>query len=435
MHQLCITADDLVSALLRHSQRHAVCILDSCGVGHLGSHLLIAGIDPVEVLEVGRDDPSETLKLLNDKLGRDLAAIFTLSYEFGQKMAGLKGRRKGSGDRSEPDVYLALFETLIVHDYTSDETRLVGDRDAFEHLGSELTKPSEPETAKLGSNVKVSSNFTKTEYLAAIETIKEHIRDGDTYQTNLTQQLTAELPDGLTPEIVFKRLRRDHPAPFAAYIQREDSTVISASPERFLRVRSEPGCRVIDASPIKGTRKRGETAIEDENLRLDLITSEKDRAENVMIVDLLRNDLGRICAYGSVNVDKLCDLEEHPTLFHLVSTISGSLRDDVGFSDLIKATFPCGSITGAPKLSTMQIIDELEPTSRGLSMGAIGYYVPLEWNAPLATYDMSVGIRTMVIRDGVATFNVGGGITIDSDPATEYDETLLKSKALLSALT
>ncbi|MFN0139948.1 MAG: anthranilate synthase component I family protein [Pyrinomonadaceae bacterium] len=443
MHQLSITADDLVRALLRLSQYNSVCILDSSGVGHLGSHLLIAGIEPIEVLEVGSDDPSETLKLLDKKLAGDRAAIFTISYEFGQKMAGLESRREESADRTEPDVYLALFETLIVHDYTSGETKLVGNRDTFEHLGAELTKPSGLDTIEVGSTVEVSSNFTKAGYLAAIETIKEHIRDGDTYQTNLTQQLTAELPDGLTPEIVFERLRRDHPAPFAAFIKRADSAVVSASPERFFRVSrhvarrdsTEIAARRIETSPIKGTRHRGRTPPEDELLRKDLLASAKDRAENTMIVDLLRNDLGRVCEFGTVRVEKLCDLEEHPTLFHLVSTISGDLRAGAKFSDILRAVFPCGSITGAPKISTMKIIDRIEAADRGLSMGAIGYYVPESWNTDLAIYDLSVAIRTMVIRGHIATFNVGGGITIDSDPDAEYDETLLKSKALLRALT
>ena len=160
-----------------------------------------------------------------------------------------------------------------------------------------------------------------------------------------------------------------------------------------------------------------------------------------MIVDLLRNDLGRVCEYGSVHVEKLCDLEEHPTLFHLVSTISGELKENTKPSEILKALFPCGSITGAPKISTMRIIDQIEPSPRGLSMGAIGYYLPEgfgEINSPLSTLnsrlDLSVAIRTMVIRDQTATFNVGGGIVIDSDPESEYAETLTKAKALLEAI-
>jgi anthranilate/para-aminobenzoate synthase component I len=227
-------------------------------------------------------------------------------------------------------------------------------------------------------------------------------------------------------------LRRDHPAPFGAFIKRANSTVVSASPERFFTV--DRTTQTISTSPIKGTRPRGKTTAEDEALRNQLLTSEKDRAENVMIVDLLRNDIGRVCEFGSVEVEKLCDLEEHPTLFHLVSTINGKLRADVTFSDILKAVFPCGSITGAPKISTMRIIDGIEPSPRGLSMGAIGYYVPGETFGLPETIDLSVAIRTMVIRDRTATFNVGGGIVIDSDPEKEFDESLLKAKALLAAI-
>jgi para-aminobenzoate synthetase len=153
-----------------------------------------------------------------------------------------------------------------------------------------------------------------------------------------------------------------------------------------------------------------------------------------MIVDLLRNDIGKICDYGSVTVEKLCDLEEHPSLFHLVSTIGGRLRPDTKFSEILSAMFPCGSITGAPKHRTMEIIERIETANRGLPMGAIGVYVPPNFGSPGFDVQLSVAIRTMVIRDNNASFNVGGGITIDSDPAAEYDESLLKAKALLAAL-
>lgn len=476
MSRLNITVADLVDALLSLSQDHHACILDSCGVGHLGSHLLIAGIDPVEIVEITNDQPAETLKLLDEKLTGDLAAVFTISYDFGLKLLGLKSHGKEFSTPLEPDVYVALFDTLIVHDYNSGETNLVGNHEKFNAIREILTRsqargrsphgvmaPVESDLDDKTLNKltaanrppHVPSNFTKAEYLAAIETIKERIRDGDTYQTNLTQQLTVQLPYGVTADIVFERLRRDHPAPFAALLKRLDSTVVSASPERFFCVasspheqagslRSDPRVRsphvsmgyryIIETSPIKGTRRRGKTSDEDELLRNDLLNSPKDRAENTMIVDLLRNDLGRVCEFGSVRVEKLCDLEEHPTLFHLVSTITGELRDELKFSDILRAVFPCGSITGAPKISTMQIIDEMETANRGLSMGAIGYYVPPPWDSGLSTYDLSVAIRTMVIRGQVATFNVGGGITIDSNPEKEYDETLLKAKALLNAL-
>ncbi len=454
MQTLEISADELVSSLLSLSESEPVCILDSCGVGHLGSHLLISGIDSVEVVEISDEDPSVVLAELDARLDGDLASIFTLSYDFGEKVVGLSRPLPAPSSQHETDAFIASFDALIVHDYDTGETKLIGNSDTFPSIKNKLydsISNFRSEISNFKSEISnnqnpVTSNFTKPDYLAAIEAIKERIRCGDTYQTNLTQQLTATLDAELTPQTIFHRLRQQHPAPFAAFIKRLNSTVVSASPERFFRIDGgletgggNPTCREgvpsrITTSPIKGTRPRGKTEQEDAALRDELLTSPKDRAENTMIVDLLRNDLGRVCAYGSVRVEKLCDLEGHPTLFHLVSTISGELRSDIKFSDILKALFPCGSITGAPKISTMRIIDEIETVNRGLSMGAIGYRIPDKHFDLPATTDLSVAIRTMVIRDQTATFNVGGGIVIDSEPEKEYDESLLKAKALLTAI-
>ncbi|HEV7699561.1 MAG TPA: aminodeoxychorismate synthase component I [Pyrinomonadaceae bacterium] len=429
MRKIDLTADQLVSALLTLSETEPVCLLDSSGVSHLGSHLLIAGVRPLDVIEVWDTDPERTLWVLNERVAGPFATFFTLSYDLGAKLLGLRGR--SSQDR-EPDAFVSTFDTLIVHDYDSSRTMLSGNKARFDEIEKALItavrERTEPHPLQ---NKSAASNFTRAKYIDSIDTIKERIRAGDTYQTNLTQQLTVPLDDGLTPAGVFQDLRRNHPAPFAAFITRGDSTVVSASPERFFRIVGDK----ITTSPIKGTRPRGASSEEDDALRRELLTSVKDRAENTMIVDLLRNDLGRVCEYGSVEVEKLCDLEEHPTLFHLVSTVSGQLRRDATFADVIRALFPCGSITGAPKISTMRIIDELEKTHRGLSMGAIGYSVPTGFDALEPVIDLSVAIRTMVFRDGSVTFNVGGGIVIDSDPQKEYEESLLKAKALLYALT
>jgi len=443
MHEVDLSADHLVSALLELSKSETVCLLDSCGVGHLGSHLLIAGIEPREVHEIRTDNPTEALAFLDEKLSGDLAAIFTFSYDFGPKLEGIRSRLKAS---KEPDIFLALFDVLIVHDYDTRKTYLTGDESKFGLIGEKLRTVTVPGVPSVTKPSTFSSNFTKDGYISTVEEIEERIRRGDTYQTNLTQQLTVTLPKEMTPQNIFWNLRRDHPAPFAAFISRKDSSVVSASPERFFRVEGKR----ITTSPIKGTRPRGESKAEDDALRNELLSSEKDIAENTMIVDLLRNDLGRVCEFGSVKVEKLCDLEEHPSLFHLVSTISGDLRANTKFSNILKAVFPSGSITGAPKISTMRIIDELETVPRGLSMGAIGIYVPspiskVQSPKPAAnnfetldlgswTLDLSVAIRTMTIRDNKAVFNVGGGIVIDSDPEKEYEESLLKAKALLNAL-
>ncbi|MFM9904170.1 MAG: anthranilate synthase component I family protein [Pyrinomonadaceae bacterium] len=441
MNEIAISADKLIGALLRLSLTERVCILDSCGVSNLGSHLLIAGLVAVETLEISYDDPEETLKIVDEALSGDLACIFTLSYDFGMKMLGIMPRLKKNLIAREPDVFISTFDALIVHDYNDGRTYITGDSEKFDEIRAKLSTNSGVHKTGILSRPTISSNFTRPEYLAAIETIKEHIRSGVTYQTNLTQQLTAILPDDLSPQDIFYRLRRDHPAPFAAFINRPDSTVISASPERFIKIsrdasgREYAGAQRISTSPIKGTRPRGKTADEDTILRKELLASSKDRAENTMIVDLLRNDLGRVCEYGSISVEKLCDLEEHPTFFNLVSTITGDLKKNIRFTDVLKAVFPCGSITGAPKISTMKIIDRIETATRGLSMGAIGYYIPgSKFSFERSILDLSVAIRTMVVRGNTATFNVGGGIVIDSDPEMEYDETLTKAKALLRAI-
>jgi anthranilate/para-aminobenzoate synthase component I len=471
VHRLDLTADEIVRGLLKLSETEHVAILDSCGVGHLGSHLLIGGIGtPIH-------DPA-----LDDLVDSNRPTVFTLSYKLGAKLNGIATRPS-----TEPEIFALSFDALFVHDYYTGETQIIDNDSNADALLNEIsTAAGSFDSGEPTNNLTAHSNFNRRRYIDTVDAIKERIRAGDTYQTNLTQQITVDTGD-TKPQDAFWRLRRDHPAPFAAFITRGDSTVVSASPERFFRITNNGGrvdlhdpanftdyveplltcelltrtggrpARRIETSPIKGTRRRGLTRDEDAALRQDLLISPKDRAENTMIVDLLRNDLGRVCEYGSVRVENLCELEEHPTLFHLVSTVSGELRSDATFSDIIRALFPCGSITGAPKISTMRIIDELEPTPRGLSMGAIGYSVPslmsqvpspmsgpAPWtwdlgpgtwdSAGLGILDMSVAIRTIVFRDGTATSNVGGGITIDSDPEQEYEESLLKAEALLNAL-
>ncbi len=420
MHELNISADDLVDRLLS-SDDNGVCILDSCGVGHLNSHLLIAGLSPRQVIA---EDTDTALRELDRVIGGDQAAIFTLSYDLGNLIQGISTK----GDANEPLAFIAIFDDLVVHNYEVGSTNIVGNHASGSPLEQRLTIANSSTQERVAA-VSARTSLTRSNYLQNIEAIKEEIRTGNTYQTNLTRRIEAQLPLERSSAAIFKRLRSRNPAPFSAYIRRPGSTVISASPERFFKV--ENG--TISASPIKGTRPRGSNAAEDAQLRNELLNSEKDRSENTMIVDLLRNDLGRVCEFGSVEVESLCQIEEHPSLFHLVSTINGNLRPDLKFSDILTALFPCGSITGAPKLSTMRIIDRLEASPRGLSMGAIGYYIPASFGVG-ETIDLSVAIRTMVLRDQTATFNVGGGIVIDSDPEKEWDETVTKSRALLDAL-
>jgi para-aminobenzoate synthetase component 1 len=271
----------------------------------------------------------------------------------------------------------------------------------------------------------VTSNFTRAEYEAAVAKIRDYIAAGDVYQVNLAQRFQGAYAGA--PLELYRRLRTRNPAPFGAYLALGDLTVASISPERFLRL--DAATRTAEARPIKGTRPRGDGPAEDAALAAALLTSPKDRAENVMIVDLMRNDLGRVCRPGSIVVPELYALESHPTVHHLVSTVTGVLADGTDAFDLLRAAFPGGSITGAPKIRAMEIIAELERAPRGVYCGAVGYV------SVTGDMDMNIPIRTVTLQDGIASFHAGAGIVWDSDPAAEYDETLAKARPMLDALT
>jgi len=437
MREIELKPGELVRRLLSLEADRRLSLLDSCGTK--GARLLIAGFDPFEVVEV-RD--ADALSLLDRRLREHLsqtsnhslpagACLATFSYDLVQQLERLRTTSPRNLTRTEPDAVFAFYDTLVVHDYAQCQTFIVsssGDSRRIDETEEALLQAHPLDEKEVAAASVASSNMTRDDYLAAVLRIKEHIAAGDIYQANLTQQFSCALPQELGPEQIFQNLRRHHPSPFAAFIRRAEDTVVSISPERFLRVALKEHERLVEAWPIKGTRQRGATPLEDARLREELLASEKDRAENVMIVDLLRNDLGRVCDYGSVKVSELCAIEEHPTLFHLVSKVRGHLREEVTAGQLLRACFPCGSITGAPKIRAMEIIEEIETARRGLSMGAIGYF------AFDGSLDLSVAIRTMTIRDGVARFNVGGGIVADSEPALEYEESLIKARALLRAL-
>jgi para-aminobenzoate synthetase component 1 len=268
----------------------------------------------------------------------------------------------------------------------------------------------------------VRSSFSRRQYLEAAARAIEYIHAGDCFQVNLSQRLLH--PAAPPPLELYGRLRVRNPAPFAAYFDLGDFVVASASPERFLRV--ERGA--VETRPIKGTRPRGQTPQEDRQRAAELLGSAKDRAENVMIVDLLRNDLGRVCAYGSVRVSALCRLESYPYVHHLVSVVAGRLRPECGPLDLLRAAFPGGSVTGAPKVRAMEIIAELEPTARGPYCGSVGY---LGFDGAM---DTNLLIRTFTVGRGWVQFPVGGGIVADSTPEGEYAETLHKAEGLVRTL-
>lgn len=271
----------------------------------------------------------------------------------------------------------------------------------------------------------IQAKFSQTAYEDAIMTMIAYIRAGDIFEANMTQRWVASWPSEALPFDLYRRLRHCNPAPFAAFIQGSDSTIVSGSPERFIRLQD----RNLETTPIKGTRPRGATPAADKALSEALASSEKDRAENVMIVDLMRNDLSRICLPHSVQVPKLCHVESFETVHHLVSTVTGTLTPDSTPIDVLRATFPGGSITGAPKIRAMEIITEIEGTARGPYCGVLGY-IGFD-----GTMDTSIVIRSFSIRQGVVTYQAGGAIVYDSVPAEEYQEILDKARALTRALT
>jgi para-aminobenzoate synthetase component 1 len=266
------------------------------------------------------------------------------------------------------------------------------------------------------------SNFDRPGYLGAVRRAVEYVHAGDCFQVNLSQRLLY--PATVPPLELYCQLRERNPAPFAGYFDMGDFVLASASPERFLRV--ENGA--VETRPIKGTRPRGATPEEDDLRAAELLASSKDRAENVMIIDLLRNDLGRVCSYGTVRVSAVCALESYRSVHHLVSEVRGRLRPESGPFDLLRAAFPGGSVTGAPKIRAMEIIAELEPTARGPYCGSLGY---IGFDGSM---DTNILIRTFTIGRGWVQFPVGGGVVADSTPADEYAETMHKAEGLLRAL-
>ena len=267
---------------------------------------------------------------------------------------------------------------------------------------------------------------TRTEYEAQVVKVIEAIHAGDIYQANYTQRFAAELPEGTAPYDLYRRLRTLAPAPFAAFINAgEGMHIMSASPERFLSVDVTGS---VETRPIKGTRPRGNTPDEDRVLAEQLKASAKDRAENLMIVDLLRNDLARVCVPGSVTVPTLCQHESFPAVHHLVSVVTGQLRPGAGALDLLQAAFPGGSVTGAPKIRAMETIHAHEPTARGPYCGTIA------WLGFDGAMDSSIVIRTLVQSGHTLAAQAGGGIVAESDPATEYEESLTKVRALLAVV-
>ncbi|NVB39191.1 aminodeoxychorismate synthase component I [Pseudenhygromyxa sp. WMMC2535] len=418
--------DELARLMARHGAepgpgsdpREALPPFVGGALGYLGYELLHLIED---VPEAGRDDldlPDTYLAFFDLVFATDLLArtSWILATGFGPDAATARARA---------DARLAEGQRWLA----------VGEGVQRPTIGGPLDGPSlreraaavrarEPRLSEAGLRARgVEATVDRPAYLEAISEIREEISAGRVFEVCLTQRFDADF-DGRGRQL-YEILRAINPAPMSAYLRTPEAEVLSASPERFLRLDRQGK---VETRPIKGTRPRGSSEAEDLALRDDLLTAEKDRAENLMIVDLCRSDLGRVCRFGSVRVDELCGVHPFEFTWQMISTIRGQLREDCGVVDLLRATFPGGSMTGAPKVEAMKVIAGLEPTARGVFSGAIGFF---DFDGGL---DLSIVIRTIIKTGARLSFHVGGAIVADSDPAEEYQETLDKAHALVLAI-
>jgi aminodeoxychorismate synthase component I len=402
--------------------------------------------DPPTVA-VFRGDPFAALRDLREAYGSSLPAAAPPGVPFTGGLVGYFGYEAGYAierlpdtgrdDLQLPDLAFGVYDEVLAHDHASGRTTLHlidrggGDgaeqlawwRDRIGRFESRDLPPVPDSRSQAGPLPAWTAQLDRDAYCAAVQRCRDHIIRGDVFEVCLTNRLEMDLPGD--PWRLYQALRAVNPAPFAAWLQFPGFRVVSASPERFLKLDAE---RMVESRPIKGTRPRGATPAEDGRLRAELAGSAKDRAENIMIVDLVRNDLGRVAEVGSVAVPELRVIEDYATVFQMVSTVTCRLRPDRDALDLVRACFPGGSMTGAPKIEAMKIIDGLEPTKRGVYSGAIGYL------DHAGAMDLSIVIRTLVCKDGRCTLGSGGAVVADSDPAAEYQETLDKAAALIRAV-
>lgn len=381
--------------------------------------------------------PDDPFDLLKDHLKQHKKNPYSLpfiggalgffSYDLGRRIEVIPSLAEN--DLSLPNMVIGIYKWVVVVDHKKRKTMLIGDksdvktrREWSELVNLFSTNLRIQDQLSFSVTEEVSSNMTAEYYKKAFDRIKNYIRDGDCYQVNLAQRFEVSV-EGSSWE-AYKKLRKINPSPFGAYLNYSDYQILCNSPERFLSVKNN----VVETKPIKGTRPRSTIVKKDKSLKLDLEMSKKDQAENVMIVDLLRNDISKNCKLDSIKVPSLFNVETFSNVHHLVSTVTGELRKCRTAIDLLYGCFPGGSITGAPKLRSMEIIEELEPHRRGVYCGSIGY-IGFDGNM-----DMNIAIRTIVHKNKKMYFYVGGGIVHDSIEQDEYQETFDKATAIMQLL-
>ncbi|MET0049525.1 MAG: aminodeoxychorismate synthase component I [Candidatus Thiodiazotropha sp.] len=387
-------------------------------------HRYTTSADPLDLL---RQALAPGMLDVSDELPFHGGAIGYLGYDLARAWLPLKQSVNHAG--AMPDMAMGIYDWAIVVDHHDRSNWLVcgGQDPRSEQILPDLltalsrcneTALATPETP----SAEIVRHLTRQEYGERFQQIQRYIREGDCYQVNFAQRFS--LRTQMEPWGLYRRLRQANPAPFSAYLEYPMGSVLSSSPERFLRLQGDR----VETCPIKGTRPRSTDPLADLELLRELSESPKDRAENVMIVDLLRNDLGRVCRVGSIEVPDLFQTESYAAVHHLVSRVTGTLAEESDGLDLLRACLPGGSITGTPKLRAMQIIDELEDSPRGVYCGSIAYF------DRTGVMDSNIAIRTLCMQNGQVDFRVGGGIVADSDESREYQETLDKAEAIFRAL-
>jgi len=441
-----------VSAFLKINRGNYAFLLESVEGGQRLARYSFIGTEPYRVLTSSAEDETDPLHLIAEELNkykiepvRDLprfcgGAVGYLAYETVTRFEELPS--PASDPLGLPEALFMFVDTLLVFDHVTHKikvlshVRLDGDIDEayhqavdrIENLVDRLHQPlSLSQHMKTGTrpvrNYKLSSNFSKGEFEACVLKIKQYITAGEAIQVVPSQRLCQ--PTDVAPFEIYRALRTINPSPYMFFLDCNDFHIIGASPEILVRV--EDG--VVMTRPLAGTRPRGKTPAEDARLEEELRSDEKERAEHIMLVDLGRNDIGRVSEPGTVEVSELMDVERYSHVMHLVTNVQGKLRRDMSTIDALRACFPAGTVTGAPKVRAMEIIAELESEKRGPYAGAAGYF------SFSGNMDMAIAIRTMVMAKGVAYTQAGCGIVYDSVPEREYEETLTKARALLKAIS
>ncbi|MCK4268106.1 MAG: anthranilate synthase component I [Actinomycetia bacterium] len=459
--EIVADVDTPVSAFLKLSG-HSSFLLESVEGGETLGRYSFIGIDPFLTIE-GKNgqvnvtgeisksfsDVADPLKLVEDLLKTYRQAPVPDLPPFSGGAVGYVGYdavsyfenipRTGEDDLGIPDLLFVFTDVLVVFDHLKHSLKILintrvqdNPEKAWESacrridsVVEKLKKPISPKPIIAEADVSltdINTNFTKEQYLKVVEKAKEYIFAGDILQVVPSQRFS--LPTSSDPFDIYRVLRIINPSPYLGYLKLGDLTLVASSPEPLVTVYGDK----VTTRPIAGTRPRGENAEQDRLLEEELLSDEKERAEHIMLVDLGRNDLGRVCKMGTVKVDDLMFVERYSHVMHIVSQVSGALAEDKTPFDVLRAAFPAGTVSGAPKIRAMEIIDELEPSLRGAYAGIFGYF------SFIGNLDTGITIRTIVIKDGVAHVQAGGGIVADSDPEFEYQETVNKAMAMLRAI-